>query len=54
MPEPYVGSFHSRVCDELLVGEFSCLAEAKVVVEDWGEDYDHHRPRSSLGMSAEA
>ena len=37
---PYVESFHSRVRDELLdIEEFSCLAEAKVVVADWREDY---------------
>ena len=31
-----------RVRDELLdVEEFSCLAEAKVVIEDWREDYNH-------------
>jgi len=48
---PYVESFHSRVRDELLdVEEFSCLAEARVVISDWQEDYNHHRPHSSLGM----
>ena len=37
---PYVESFHSRVRDELLdVEEFSCLAEARVVIGDWQEDY---------------
>jgi putative transposase len=52
---PFVESFHSRVRDELLdVEEFSCLAEAKVVIEDWREDYNHHRPHSSLGMLAPA
>jgi putative transposase len=39
---PYVESFHSRVRDELLdVEEFSCLAEARVVIEDWRQDYNH-------------
>ena len=52
---PYVESFHSRVRDELLdVEEFSCLAEARVVIEDWREDYNRHRPHSSLGMKAPA
>jgi len=33
---PYVESFNSRVRDELLaVEQFSCLAEAKVLVADW-------------------
>lgn len=52
---PYVESFHSRVRDELLdVEEFSCLAEAKVVIADWRDDYNHYRPHSSLGMKAPA
>ena len=52
---PYVESFHSRVRDELLdIEEFSCLAEAQVVVGDWREDYNRRRPHSSLGMRAPA
>jgi putative transposase len=52
---PYVESFHSRVRDELLdVEEFSCLAEARVVIGDWQEDYNQRRPHSSLGMRAPA
>lgn len=48
---PFVESFHSRVRDELLNGEqFSCLAEAQVLIDDWREDYNHRRPHSSLGM----
>jgi putative transposase len=48
---PYVESFGSRVRDELLAVEvFSCLAEAQVLIEDWRQDYNHHRPHSSLGM----
>jgi putative transposase len=48
---PYIESFHSRVRDELLdVEEFSCLAEAKVVISDWREDYNERRPHSALGM----
>ena len=47
----YVESFNGRVRDELLdVEEFSCLAEARVVIEDWREDYNQRRPHSSLGM----
>lgn len=52
---PFVESFHSRVRDELLdIEEFSCLAEARVVIEDWREEYNHRRPHSSLGMLAPA
>ena len=52
---PYVESFHSRVRDELLdVEEFSCLAEAQVVISDWQQDYNLRRPHSALGMKAPA
>jgi putative transposase len=52
---PYVESFGSRIRDELLaVEQFSCLAEAKVMVEDWREDYNRHRPHSALQMMAPA
>jgi putative transposase len=48
---PYVESFGSRVRDELLAVElFSCLAEAQVLIEDWRQDYNHHRPHSALQM----
>lgn len=50
---PFVESFHSRVRDELLdIEEFSCLAEARVVIGDWQEDYNRRRPHSALGMLA--
>ena len=52
---PFVESFGSRIRDELLaVEQFSCLAEAQVMVEDWRQDYNHHRPHSALGMMAPA
>jgi len=52
---PYVESFGSRVRDELLSVElFSCLAEAKVMVDDWRHDYNEHRPHSALAMKAPA
>ncbi len=51
----YVESFGSRIRDELLGVElFSCLTEAQVMIEDWRQDYNHHRPHSSLGMLAPA
>lgn len=52
---PYVESFNGRVRDELLdIEEFSCLAQARVLIADWREDYNHHRPHSSLAMKAPA
>ena len=52
---PYVESFGSRVRDELLGVElFSCLTEAQVLIEDWRQDYNHHRPHSALGMMTPA
>ena len=48
---PYVESFNARVRDELLdVEQFSCLAEARVLVGDWREDYNARRPHSALAM----
>lgn len=32
--------------------QFSCLAEARVVLEDWRQDYNAQRPHSALGMLA--
>ena len=52
---PYVESFGSRIRDELLaVEQFSCLAEAKVMVADWREDYNERRPHSALAMMTPA
>ena len=49
----YVESFNGRLRDELLdVEQFSCLAEAVVVIEDWRQDYNAHRPHSALGNRA--
>ena len=52
---PFVESFHGRVRDELLNGEqFACIAEARVLIADWREDYNQRRPHSALGMLAPA
>jgi putative transposase len=52
---PYVESFGSRIRDELLaVEQFSCLAEAQVLVADWRRDYNERRPHSALAMMAPA
>jgi putative transposase len=51
----YVESFGSRIRDELLSQElFHTLTEARVLIEDWREDYNHRRPHSALGMNAPA
>lgn len=51
----YVESFNGKARDELLdVEEFSCLAEARVVIEDWREDYNQRRPHSALGWRSPA
>jgi putative transposase len=40
---------------EVLVGEqFSCLAEAQVLVEDYRQDYNANRPHSALAMKSPA
>ncbi len=45
----YIESFHSRLRDELLNRElFYSVKEAKVLVENWRLEYNHHRPHSSL------
>jgi putative transposase len=52
---PYVESFNSRLRDELLNTEvFICLAEAKVLAEDWRDDYNANHPHSALGMMSPA
>jgi putative transposase len=51
----YAESFHSRLRDELLESElFTCLAEAKMLSEQWRLEYNHRRPHSSLGYVAPA
>jgi putative transposase len=52
---PFVESFNSRVRDELLSVEvFSCLTEAKVMVEDFRMDYNRNRPHRAHGMMTPA
>ncbi len=55
MAEPVRGIVPLGVRDELLdIEEFSCLAEAKVVISDWQQDYSWRRPHSALGMRSPA
>lgn len=45
-----IESFNGKLRDECLNENlFSSLADAKGVLKDWKEDYNHHRPHSSLG-----
>lgn len=46
----YAESFHSRRVDEFLSQEeFEGLRTARQLTQAWREDYNHHRPHSSLG-----
>jgi transposase InsO family protein len=46
----YAESFNGKLRDELLNGEiFDTLLEARTVIEVWRNDYNRHRPHSSLG-----
>lgn len=43
-------SFNGKLRDEFLHREiFYTLREAKVLIEGWRHDYNHHRPHSALG-----
>lgn len=52
---PFVESFNSRVRDELLSVEvFSCLTEAKVMIENFRVDYNRCRPHRAHAMMTPA
>ena len=45
----------ARVRDECLnINIFWSLTHARVVIADWKQEYDHHRPDSALGYQAPA
>jgi transposase InsO family protein len=45
----YVESFNGKLRDELLNRElFLSLPEARYVLDEWREEYNHHRPHSGL------
>jgi putative transposase len=51
----YAESFHSRLRDEFLaLEEFESQAAARKLTAAWRNDYNHHRPHSSLGYVAPA
>lgn len=46
----YIESFNGKIRDECLNENwFTSLKEAKRLVEEWREEYNEHRPHSSLG-----
>jgi transposase InsO family protein len=46
----YIESFNGKLRDELLNGEiFDTILEAKVITENWRQQYNKVRPHSSLG-----
>jgi len=46
----YIESFNGKLRDELLNGEiFDTVTEARVIIEQWRNDYNQKRPHSSLG-----
>ena len=46
----YAESFHSRLRDEFLALElFESLVAARKLTTAWRNDYNYHRPHSSLG-----
>ena len=52
---PWIESFHSRLRDECLtLNHFRGVLEARVVIGDWREEYNHDRPHSSLGYQPPA
>jgi putative transposase len=51
----FAESFHSRLRDEFLaIEEFESQAAARKLTTAWRDDYNHHRPHSSLGYVAPA
>lgn len=51
----YVEAFHARLKDELINGElYGSLAEARVGLADWREEYNQRRPHGSLGHQTPA
>ena len=46
----YCESFNARFRDELLNGEiFYTLKEAKIIIEQWRQQYNRKRPHNALG-----
>ncbi|MEV4605076.1 IS3 family transposase [Amycolatopsis sp. NPDC049253] len=51
----YIESFNGRLRDECLnITLFWSLTQARVVISDWKDEYNHHRRHSSLGYQTPA
>jgi len=51
----YIESFNGKLRDEILNREtFTTLKEAKVLIKQWRQEYNHIRPHSSLGYQPPA
>ena len=50
---PFAGTFHARLRDELLDQElFQSLAEARVMLEQWRKWFNKERPHGALADKA--
>ena len=46
---PYIESFNGHLRRELLdLESFNTLYEAQILINDWQQEYNHHRPHQSL------
>ena len=51
----YIESFNGKLRDELLNRKiFTTLIEAKMLIEQWRQEYNHVRPHSALGYQPPA
>lgn len=51
----YIESFNGRLRDECLnINNFWSLTQARVVISDWKDDYNHYRRHSALGYQTPA
>ncbi|MGW4532246.1 integrase core domain-containing protein [Nocardia sp. NPDC004340] len=49
----YIGSFNSRLRDGCLsINSVWSLTQARVVIPNWKDEYNHHRRPSALGTDA--
>lgn len=52
---PYIESFNGHLRRELLdLESFNTLYEAQLLIDDWQQEYNHHRPHQSLNYQTPA